>query len=125
MRRLIALRNLSMGWFILTSLFGFLAYYFWRWLYPFVTRRRAIIAAIIVGIVIIAVGPWLIFFAPPGAIRAATDRLAGGEVARSLLGFILGFGLAYAKAEQPQSSGLWLTLGGATLLLALSAPHLD
>jgi hypothetical protein len=114
-----------MGWLIVSFLIGFAAYWAWQRLHPIVLRRLLMVGAIIFAVAMIPEAARLLLFTPAGVIQDITAQVGDGAFARSLLGFILGVASGYAKDQRIQLTGVWLSLAGAILVLAIIAPHVD
>jgi hypothetical protein len=96
------------GWFVLTSICGFLAYRCWQTLSGWFERAypnsrepaRFLFAAVEFGIVLAALALWVMWSKRAATFDEIVDALGQGTVARFMLGLVLGVGAAFVTEDR-------------------------
>src|SRR6185503_4272072 len=91
-----------MGWFALAALLGLLVGWGWNQFAPAEAFRQLRWAAGGFVLLVLLLVLWAIYVERNSSPRGVVDALASGQVARFLIGGLLGFATAHVLLNQPQ-----------------------
>ena len=113
-----------MGWFALAALLGLLVGWGWMQFAPAEASRQFRWAAVGFVLLVLLLILWAVYVERNSSPRGIVDALASGQVARFLIGALLGFSTARVLSmQQPTLQHLFTAL--ALFLIAMAAPHFD
>jgi hypothetical protein len=119
-------QDFAMGWFVIAVLAGFLLYWAWSVFVPKNNRKvQALVGAAGVAAFLVALILWATLIERHYTARYVASTIGHGQVARFLLGAVLGAGCAHFMLQKLVAGQpvLWAALG--ITLVAIVAPNLD
>ena len=110
-----------MGWFALAALLGLLIGWGWHQFAPADALRQFRLAAVGFAVLVLLLVLWAIYVERNSSPRGIVDALASGQVARFLIGGLLGFVAAHVLLNEPVLTLHHLFTALAMFLIAMAA----